>query len=249
MKLNLQQKVEHGILAPSSTLKASEVVTIINYILRWNMTDLNSICEKIIKDYGGSQEATLEIQEATLEIKISQEMLEFFTTLFGMQNMHTLDLTTKEASGYSKLGDYLLCVRNTVAEVHPNSSFSIEHQYCIQVQNSSYYPDGALVATILDTSTSTRTPIYVIEYKPRVPAELVDIEPNHLSEVMLQAVYLRRVIKSPILHVLTDLNDFHFFLISGESLQIDKYFYLKCKLSNREELLKHLKFLCHIMPL
>lgn len=112
--------------------------------------------------------------------------------------------------------------------------------------SKTYYADSALVAIV-----NGSLPIYVVEYKPRIPADLEDVEPSHLSEVFLQAFYLRKMYKHTILHCLTDLKDFHYFLMtdhpSSKKMKIEKYFSVHCNISNQVELLDHLRFLCNIL--
>lgn len=64
------------------------------------------------------------------------------------------------------------------------------------------------------------------EYKPQVPSELVDVTAGHLSETFLQAYYLRDSSPYPILHCLTNLEDYHYFSITTKdhhSMKIEKY--------------------------
>ena len=54
---------------------------------------------------------------------------------------------------------------------------------------------------------------FCYEYKPRVPSDPKDVEPWHLSEVVLQAYYLKQQPLQQncmLLHCLTDLTDFHY---------------------------------------
>lgn len=240
--LTLEQKIQQNGLPPSSKLKAEEVVQVLSYILQWRdgFMDMKKIC-LIINDHLWDPE------QETCEIKFNAEELQIFPTIFEMIDAGTLYLSTKEASGYPKLGTYLLFVRNGIQKCYPSHQFFVDNQFCI---NHQYYSDGAIVSAIVDSNS----PIYVVEYKPRVPADLMDIEPYHLSELFLQAYYLQQSYDHRILHVLTDLNDFHFFLIATgvnnttKYVKIEKYFYSKVALHRQEELLEHFKFLSRLIP-
>ena len=89
--------------------------------------------------------------------------------------------------------------------------------------------------------------VFVIKYKPRVSSNLSDQTPFHISETLIQAYYLRNKFRHNILHCLTDLNDFHFFLITTTPTRlfsIKNYSYTKCDLQNHEELAQLSAFLC-----
>ena len=242
----MEQKIELGLLAPISDLKAAEVVTVVNYLFGWNLLDWRSICHKIMEEtfVHSSQEAA---EETPVEHRHRSciEDFNFYCKLFSEQNEGTLHLKTKEASGYPTLGGYLLSVRKILGKVYPHISFYIDNQFCIKILQKQYYSDGAVLATII----SNGMPIYVIEYKPRIPSRIEDIEPCHLSEVLLQAFYLQRCHYHKILHALTDLMDFHLFLFthSNDKLKLEKYFYYECTITKPEELLKHLSFLCNVI--
>ena len=92
----------------------------------------------------------------------------------------------------------------------------------------------------------------VTEYKPRVTQNLADQEPHHLSEMFIQAYYLRRKFTHKIMHCLTDLRDFHYFLIKdGQNgkIIIDKYIYLNSDLTLKEPLANHMNFLHHYVDI
>ena len=150
---------------------------------------------------------------------LEEETLKTYASLFREQCEGTLYMGSKEASGYPQLADYLLCMRSRLHKLRPEVTLHIDPQYAIQGNGKQFYADGSLLATILH---NTR-PVYVVEYKPRVPTHLEDREPTHLSELFLQAFYLHKQNSPPILHVLTDLTDFHCFLMKQGQLM--KYFY------------------------
>ena len=94
-------------------------------------------------------------------------------------------------------------------------------------------------------------PILVLEYKPRVPQDLGDLEPLHLSETFIQAYYLRKRFKFPVMHCLTDLNDFLFLKIEdkeGHSGVIKvSHYYFKCDLKDDKQLIEIMTFLYHTL--
>ncbi len=100
--------------------------------------------------------------------------------------------------------------------------------------------------------TSTVIPALVTECKPRVSANLASQEPFHITETLIQAFYLRRKHDFPILHCLTDLTEYHFFLIEsapGQKLKLSKYFHLSCDLRKETELANLLSFLYDVIEL
>ena len=98
---------------------------------------------------------------------------------------------------------------------YPGEMLKVDHQYHI-LENRTYAADATLVVVVM--VKLKMLPILVLKYKPRVSQELADQEPLHVSETFIQAYYLRQQCKFPVMHCLTDLNDFHFFLIEdGQS--------------------------------
>lgn len=88
--------------------------------------------------------------------------------------------------------------------------------------------------------------LLVIEYKPRIPPELSDIEPWHLSETLIQAFYMRSTHRYCVLHCLTDLRDFHYFYIKEDDntyLALDKYVFVQSDLSDQAQVQAHADFL------
>ena len=93
---------------------------------------------------------------------------------------------------------------------YPGKNFFVDHQYQL-LEGNTFAIDDA-VCVIQD---GANTPLLVVEYKPRVHLDLKFVEQSHLSEVFIQAYYLRKRFPQPILHCLTDLTQNHYFLISG----------------------------------
>ena len=164
------------LLAPSTERKTSDVVNIVNFIFGWHERDMAALSRKL-------QTPTTPPEETT---PLEEETLKTYASLFREQREGTLYMGSKEASGYPQLADYLLCMRSRLHKLRPEVTLDIDLQYAIQGKGKQFYADGSLIATLLH---NTR-PVYVVDYKPRVPTHLEDIEPNHLSELFLQAFYL-----------------------------------------------------------
>ena len=91
-----------------------------------------------------------------------------------------------------------------------------------------------------------------VEYKLKVPSGLEDVTPWHLSETSLQAfyMYLRDNFHYDIVHCLTDLNDYHFFLVGSSSenaFVLKKHWYKKCDLTDGAAFEEHINFVCDII--
>ena len=147
--------------------------------------------------------------------------LQQHTVAFQKHEEVTMHLNTKEASGSALLGTFMLCVSDALRTLCLTHTFKIDHWYA-----KTYTADSALLSALLvssqkqvvpcfghSPSQKQVVPCFVVEYKPRVAQDLADQDPFHLSEVFLQAYYLRKMHKHPILHCLTDLSDFHYFLV------------------------------------
>lgn len=228
------EKVEAMILAPSTELEPNEVLNVLNFIFGWNEKDMASICRKLKALAQPLREAMP--QEET----IPQELIKF-ADLFRDQVELTLNMGTKEASGYAQLSDYLLCIGSRMHTLYPGVSLNIDAQFQIKGKGKSFYDDGSLVAMVMNN----RLPVYVVEYKPRVPRDIEDVDPPHWSELFLQAYYLHKQYSHPILHVLTDLMDFQCFVMKqGHILQ---HYSMRSTLAEPQELLKHSKFICSIL--
>ena len=79
-----------------------------------------------IEDAKSSQE-----EGKAQDIEDVESSLTFYTTIFNMQNVGTLHLGTKEASGSPQLGDFMLCVKSVIEQQHPSYCFfSIINTLC-----------------------------------------------------------------------------------------------------------------------
>ena len=241
-ELTVTQKVKAGLLAPSTTLELTDVLSVYHFIFGLEDSvafDLRYILKEIMTPTS-SQEDIRDAQEEG-KAQPSKAFLILYTTIFTQQNVGTMHLGSK-ASGTPQVGDYMLCVRDIMKHSY---QFMVDHQFPVQT-SITYYADCALVA--LDAGGC---PLYVVEYKPKIPAGLEDVEPSHLSEVFLQAFYLRKMYTHNILHCLTDLEDFHYFLMtdnqSSKKLKIERCITVHCNITNEVELLDHLRFVCNLL--
>ena len=118
----------------------------------------------------------------------------------------------------------------------------VDLQFQIKGQGKTFSADGSLIiAAMVDGKV-----VCVIEYKPRVPSNIMDVDhPYYLSELFLQAYYLQRQNDHPILHVLTDLVDSHCFLMKQG--QILKYQYSEVSLVQPQVLLNHSNYICSVL--
>ena len=225
-------------LAPSTKLKSSDdVVEVLCYILGMAKKDEMRDVVRAIKGTMLSHEAFIasyELQEENTPLVMNE--LQQHTVAFQKHEEVTMHLKTKEASGGALLGTFMLCVSDALRTLCPTSTFKIDHQF----NAKTYTGDSALLSALLvssqkpvgfDPSQRGVVPCFVVQYKPRVSPDLADQDPFHLSEVFLQAYYLRKMHKHPILHCLTDLSDFHYFLVKESergNLEIENYFCFKC---------------------
>ena len=92
--------------------------------------------------------------------------------------------------------------------------------------------------------------LFSMEYKPKVAQNLGDEPACHISEVFLQAFYIATQVEHNVMHCLTDLVDYHLFLIGKENgkLCIKKYWYHKCKLTDSGKAATLLQFLAEKIP-
>ena len=242
-------------LAPSTKLKSSDVVEVLCYILDMvKKDDLRDVISHI-KGTMLSHEAFIASYELQVEnTPLVMNELQQHTVAFQKHQQVTMHLTTKEASGTALLGTFMLCVSDALRTLCPTHTFKIDHQFNV-CNAKTYTADSALLVSSqkpvgFDPSQRGVVPCFVVEYKPRVSQDLDDQHPFHLSEVFLKAYYLRKMHKHPILHCLTDLSDFHYFLVKESergNLEIENYFCFKCNFNEAEELLLTLKLLCYII--
>ena len=193
-----------------------------------------------------SKSCTIECESKPIS---SLQRLEDITLLFQKRYDVTLNLGIKEASGNGIVDCFMLTVLNTMQIKYPDAMLKIDHQYRI-LENRTFAADETLGVVVVVMVEVTMLPILVLEYKPRVAQELGDQEPFHVSETFMQAYYLRQRYKFPVMHCLTDMHDFHFFIIEdGQSgvLKVSRYYYLKCDLKDGKQLIQMMTFLYHTL--
>ena len=163
----------------------------------------------------------------------------------------TMFLGDKEASGRVILGRFMTKVRMVVAAAYPKADIRVDHEYRV-LKERTYAGEEAVV------SSSQRGPyqeklLLGIEYKPKVAPALRDQTPFHISEVFIQAYYVKKSMTHDVWHCLTDMNDFHYFLVGAtpekKHLSIKKYYYLQSNLSDQTSVANHLYFLAKNMPI
>ena len=166
-----------------------------------------------------------------------------FTATFSKHLRLTRYVNTKEASGYGMLSHFALFFCGFLCEKFPGVDFKIDPHFYV-CGGKQYSRDEAL---IMLTATSSETVLVVWEYKPQVSNSLGDVPKWHLSETILQAFYLQKQHAYPVLHCLTDLEDFHYFSLkcAGQGLELLKYFFLRSDFTQEKEVLHHLNFLYH----
>ena len=215
------------------------------YLFGFVKEDLASIIHDMEKAKVSIEEviASYEDEESNATLDSTANSYELFKTNEAV----TLHITTKEASGSVSLGMFMLCVQEEMQKLHPTVRFKVDYASSVHPERTPA-ADSAILYASVDIEM---TPCFVVEYKPRVAPGLRDQEPFHLTEVFLQAVYLRRKgYKHPILHCLTDLRDFHYFLTDTKhpaKLVLETYWYVECNLKKPEELVMNMKGLCYTL--
>ena len=168
-------------LAPSTKLKPGAVMDVLCHILGLERPfDLRAILSGIQKAVFSHEEfiSSYESQEENTILDIKE--LHSYTVLFQKHEKNTMHLTTKEASAYGLVGDFMLCVRDALEKLCPTVEFKLDHQF--HVHNAkTYVADSALVSKVV--FSIEQIPCFVVEYKPRVAADLSDQEPFHVSGI------------------------------------------------------------------
>ena len=226
-------KVCDGVFAPSTKLAAKDAIDLLTYC--FGLPPGRSPLQLYMFIEGKKQAASV-----THTKQVERDTVSPYSTLFAKQQEGTAYLTVKEASGSAMLADFLLCVWEVMKSLHPKSSFMIDHQYTIIPAKA--IADGALCALMV----SDYMPLLIIEYKPKVASTIDDIDVSDLTETMVQALYLRKRFQHPIVHCLTDLKDFHYFVLKDtqqKRLQIEKYVFVSCNGTDVDDLLAHVSFL------
>ena len=220
-------------LAPSSRLSYIEVAEVLNAILGVNYKDMMDICHYLTSLPKPNPNPS------------SPTKIEIPTESFRYHYEKTLYLGDKEASGRVLLGLFMIEVCHALKQMHPEKEFWLDHE-CLVLPKKTFACDEAIHA-ILDNRQKV---IFALEYKPKVAPELIDQTSFHISETLLQAFYLRKRFDHNIVHCLTDLADYHFFLCgkSDEGIFcIQNYWYQKCNLTEKSELEENITFLTKVI--
>lgn len=214
-----------------------QVVNVVNAIAGFKCLDLRELCECI---------TLLQSPSTSTEENLPQKIIQSFQESYQEERSSTLDICDKEASGRVLLGLFMTFVRKFLSYKHPEKTFKIDHEYRI-FPDRKFAADEAVTAIV----DGLRRVIFVLEYKPKVAPGLIDEEAFHISETLIQAYYLRKMFKHPILHCLSDLNDFHFFLITTDSsreFNLNKYWSKSFNVLDTDQLRYLATFLGDIMP-
>lgn len=220
-------------LPPSTKLNHEEVVAVINAIAGFNCIDLRRLCTHFL---------TFQPEPPTTtptEVPLPDKS---FFRWAKKQFDQTIYIGDKEASGRVLLGLFMNILMDLLSLKYPNISLYIDHEYKV-LEGRKFYTDEAVVAIL----HSIMEAIFVFEYKPKVSPNLADQIPFHISETLVQAYYLRKKFRHNILHCLSDLTDFHFFLITttpDSTFNITKYWYKNCNLLDPAQVTQLTAFLC-----
>lgn len=219
-------------LAPSTQLKDTEVLEILSHLFGIQAYDYRSLIvwmEEQRQQYVIGQAVSSDVQ---------QRILDLFAAQYSAHFQRTLHIFSKEASGYTMLGNFSEMVCEMLEDKYDTKVFRIDPQYHVS-EGKKYVSDQAVLQLVM----GNRQVLVVWEYKPKVAANLIDVTGWHLSETLVQAYYLRKK-HYPILHCLTDLQDFHYFFIEeGENLKLGKYVYIRSDLTNQTDVWNHINFL------
>ena len=136
---------------------------------------------------------------------------------FQEDSAGTRFLGDKEANGRVILGRFMTKVRMAVAAAYPKADIRVDHEYRV-LKEKTYACDEAVVSASLSLQRGPyqeKLLLLGIEYKPKVASALRDQTPFHLSEVFIQAYYVKKSMTHDIWHCLTDMKDFHYFLVGA----------------------------------
>ena len=120
---------------------------------------------------------TYEDQGSNATLDSTADSYQHYKVIVEKHEAVTLHRMTKEASGMVALGIFMLCVQEEMQKLHPTVRFRVDYSPSVHPERT-HAADGALLYSIIATDM---IPCFVLEYKPRVAADLND----HLSEVFL----------------------------------------------------------------
>lgn len=232
---SLMDQVYAHELAPSTKLTDTEVVEVLGNLFKLEFfMELRDIIS-FFKDKLVEAATTLDVSPTISSLTTD------FNKAFARHKERTLYVGSKEASGYGMLSNFCVFVSEVLNVMHPNIKFKIDPEIYVS-QGKTYAADQCVIKLCFKGIQV----LVVWEYKPRVSTHLSDQTPWHISETFLQAFYLKKQHKYPVLHCLTDLADFHYFFVEGDgrmSLDLTKYVYLNSDFCNFDDTVKHVNFL------
>ena len=227
-------------LPPSSQLTHEKVTLVLNHILGCNFRELGQLCAYLTKQL--STFNSIHPQPQNVDVQDFQE--EFAGTKF---------LGNKEASGRVILGRFMTKVRIVVAAAYPKAEIIVDHEYRVLKENTYACDEAVSAALALQRGPYQEKLLLGMEYKPKVSSDLMDQPPFHLSEVFIQAYYVKKSMTHDVWHCLTDMKDFHYFLVGAtpekEQVSVKKYYYLQSNLSDQTSVANHLYFLAKNLSL
>lgn len=220
-------------LPPSTPLNYESATDVLNAIMGVRCRDMRAICDYLLQ----KSQPTEDLSALTFSSELVQNAVQCITEEYK----NTKWVGDKEASGNVIRGLFVSMVRIALVTKYPDRVFDIDHEYRI-LPNKKFAIDEAITTLMVSSAV-----ILGLEYKPKVASTLHDQQAFHITEVLLQAFYLRKRFHHDIVHCLTDLHDFHYFLIGSDADKefiIRKYWSMKCNITNITELSHHLNFLC-----
>lgn len=207
----------------------------LNAILGLKCHDMRRICESLTKLTAASSLPPSLPELSTLTIP-SQALNSVYS--------NTIDIGTKEASGRPLLALFMDTLRNALQLKYSHVQLLVDHEYKI-LEAKRYACDVAVIIAGIK-----REVLFAVEYKPGVPTDFKDITPWHLSETLLQAYYMRDKFQYDIVHCLTDMSDYHYFLVGSsdeKKFVIKKHWYKPLNLTDEAAFMEHLNFVCNII--
>ena len=131
---------------------------------------------------------------------------------------------------YLYVAQFMEAVRHTLHQKHPALDVKVDHE----VRVLRFASEVALVI-VACTRQKGLDVLFSLEYKPKVAQDLGDQHACNISEMFLQAFYVETQVEHDVLHCLTDLNDYHLFLMGKKDGKfcIKAYWYRACNLDGQ----------------
>ena len=269
LQISALERLKKCELPPSSKLCGKDAVDVLGYMFGKHFREYRDAIQ-----YLTSNKSAPTIKQT---LPVCLQRASDCYKIFENQYRRILNLSIKEASTFWMLGDWLGEVSDLLKNKYPEWEFRTDPEYYVLdgktfaadeviVGNQDQVDEGEAAAVsqdegeatlpaaieALNLETSTSKPILITECKPRVSTNLQAQEPFHITETLIQAFYVRRKYDFPILHCLTDLKEYHFFLVGdapNQKLELLWYFHLCCDLKKPNELAQLLSFLYDVVQL